>query len=185
MNEIIREYTFRSLMVQRNIFLSLTFGLLLLVLVFSVLVFKRTERVIIVPATVEKEFWVEGEMVSPSYLEQMGCFLGDLLLTRSSHSSDMQLAILMRHVDPAFSVALQPKLQAELEKLQKDNASYIFFKTNVLVEPHTTSVVLKGDRTLFLGDKILSRAKESYRLGFSNFGGRLLLSSVERIESDT
>lgn len=181
MNEIIREHTLRSLTVQRNVFVSLVFCLVFLAMILCILLFKKTEKVIVVPATIEKEFWVEGSRVSPSYLEQMGCFIGDLLLTRSPASADIQLTILMRQVDPSFAPRLGEKLSKELAKLKKDKASYVFFKTNVVVNPESLSVVLEGDRTLFLGDKVLSNARESYRLGFSNFGGRLQLASLERV----
>jgi type IV conjugative transfer system protein TraE len=110
----------------------------------------------------------------------MGCFVGYLLLTRASSSADMQLTILMRHTDPSFAPILSRKLSSELEKLTKDNASYVFFRTKVTVEPHEQSVLLDGERTLLLGDKVLSKTMERYRLRFSNYGGQLLLSAVER-----
>jgi conjugal transfer pilus assembly protein TraE len=182
MNEIIREHTLRALTVQRNVFLAIVFFLIILTLVLSFLLFIKSERTIVVPAVVEKEFWVEGSSVSPSYLEQMGCFLGDLLLTRSPASADMQLTILMRQTAPVFSHLLSIKLSEELVKLKKDNASYVFFKTNVIVDPQKQTVTLEGDRSLFLGDKVLSTEHECYRLCFVNFGGRLLLSSIERKE---
>jgi conjugal transfer pilus assembly protein TraE len=179
-NEVIREHTLRALKVQRNIFLAMMFFLLLLCLLLSLLIFRKAERIVVIPAVVEKEFWVEGSSVSPSYLEQMACFVGELLLTRSPASSNTQLAILMRHTDPAFSPLLKEKLAAELAKLAKDNASYVFFRTQVTVDPEHLSVALQGDRALLLGDKILSTVKESYRLGFKNWGGRLLLASIEK-----
>lgn len=182
MNEIIRENTIRSLTVQRNMFLAITFFLLILIFIMTCLLFKKTERVVVVPAVIEKEFWVEGTSVSPSYLEQIGCFVGDLLLTRSPSSADMQLTILMRQIAPNFAPLLTSKLAAELIKLKKDNASYVFFRTKVITDPANQSVILEGDRVLFLGDKILSTTKESYRLGFIHFGGRLLLASIERNE---
>ena len=184
MNEIMRESTLRALTVQRNVFLSLAFCLVFLTVLLSLLLFRKTERVIVVPATIEKEFWVEGANVSPSYLEQMGCFVGDLLLTRSPSSADMQLTILMRQVDPHFAPHLREKLSKELAKLRKDKASYVFFKINVVVNPDNLSVTLEGDRTLFLGDKVLSNVRESYRLGFANNGGRLQLASLERVEEN-
>lgn len=184
MNEIIREHTLRGLTVQRNVFLALVFFLVVLAIALACLLFSKTERVIVIPAVVDKEFWVEGINVSPSYLEQIGCFIGDLLLTRSPASADMQLTLLMRQVDPSFAPRLSEKLSKELEKLKKDRASYVFFRTKVVVNPENQSVLLEGERTLILGDKVLSKARESYRLGFSNVGGQLLLSSLERGEEN-
>lgn len=184
MNEIIRENTLRALTVQRNVFLAIVFILLLLSVILSMLLFGKAERVIVIPAVLEKEFWIEGTNVSPAYLEQIGCFVGDLLLTRSPASADMQLNILMRQTAPEFSAILSSKLSAELAKLKKDNTSYVFFRTKVIVDPAKQCVILEGDRTLLLRDKVLSNTHESYRLGFANSGGRLLLASIERIEEN-
>lgn len=182
MIEMVRENTLRSLTVQRNIFLVIVFVLLAALLTLNVFLFWRTERVIVIPANLEKEFWVDGNNVSPSYLEQMGCFVGDLLLTRSPSSADTQLTILLRQTDPAFVPILSNKLASELAKLKRDKASYVFFRTKVLVDPKNNQVTLEGDRTLLLGDKVLSNTHESYRIGFRNFGGKLLLNSIERID---
>lgn len=172
----------RALTVQRNISLAVVFFLLFLTSSLTLLLFKKTERVIVIPAVVEKEFWIDGSSVSPTYLEQIGCFIGDLLLIRSPASADMQLTILMRHTAPEFSINLSSKLAAELIKLKKEHTSYIFFRTGILVEMERTSVVLEGDRSIFLGDKLISKVREKYRLGFKNDNGRLLLASIERIE---
>jgi conjugal transfer pilus assembly protein TraE len=184
MNEIIRDHTLRSLTVQRNSSLAIVFLLLAVTVALSLLLFKKTERVIIVPAILEKEFWVDGLSFSPTYIEQIGCFIGDLLLTRSPASAEMQLTLLMRHTDPSFAGTLGRKLSTELSKLQKDQASYVFFRTKAIVEMESQSLLLEGDRVLFLGDKILSTARERYRLGFNNQQGRLLLASIERVEEN-
>lgn len=185
MNNIIRENTLRGLTVQRNVFITIIFILLTANLLLGILVFKKTERIIVLPAVIEKAFWVEGGGgVSASYLEQMGSFVGDLLLTRSPSSADMQLNILMRQTAPGFAPLLSSRLESELLKLKKDNASYVFFKTKMTVDPQKLSVLLEGDRVLFLGDKVLSTLHEKYTLTFLNFGGRLLLTSIERGDSE-
>ncbi len=183
MNELIRDNTLRSLTLQRNIFLAVLFLLLGLAILLSSLLFQKSERVIIMPPFIEKEFWVEGANVSPSYLEQMGCFIGDLLLTRAPATADMQLTILMRHTAPSFAHVLSQKLSEEVAKLKKDNASYVFFRSKIFVNPQDKTITIDGDRNLIVGDKVLSKLSERYRLGFENLGGRLLLSSIERVEA--
>lgn len=182
MNEIIHEHTLRSLTLQRNIFLMFCLLLLCLALILSSLLFMKSERIIVTPPIIEKEFWVDGVSVSPSYLEQMACFIGDLLLTRSPQSSDFQLSCLLRQTEPAFANMLTHKLSEELTKMKKDNSSYVFFRSQIFLDPQKCSVKLVGERVLFIGDKVLSKSQESYRLGFVNFGGRLLLASVEKEE---
>jgi conjugal transfer pilus assembly protein TraE len=181
MNNIIRDNTVRGLTIQRNVFITLIMFLLVVNLLFGIVFFRKSERIVVIPAVLEKEFWIDGGKVSASYLEQMGSFVGDLLLTRSPASSDMQLGILLRQTAPEFALILSNRLESELTKLKKDNASYVFFKTKVIVDPQKLSVLLEGDRILFLKEQVLSTVHERYLLTFINFGGRLLLSSIERV----
>jgi conjugal transfer pilus assembly protein TraE len=182
MNNLMRESTIRGLTVQRNVFIVVVIIVLLTNLLLGILLFRKTERVVVLPAVVEKEFWIEGGSISASYLEQMGSFVGDLLLTRSPSSADLQLSILMRQTAPSFIPLLSKRLESELLKLKKDDASYVFFKTKIVVDPQKLTVLLEGERKLFLKEQVLSTAQERYLLSFIHFGGRLLLTSVERLE---
>jgi hypothetical protein len=78
---------------------------------------------------------------------------------------------------------LSQKLSEEVAKLKKDNASYVFFRSKIFVNPQEKTITIDGERNLIVGDKVLSKLSERYRLGFENLGGRLLLSSVERVEA--
>lgn len=182
MNEVIKEYSIRSLVLQRNFCLGLIVCLLALLFSQAYLLITKSERVIVVPSTLEKEIWIEGKNVSPSYLEQMGCFIADLLLTRSATTYEHQLTVLLRHTDPRFAPLLISKLDEELTKLKKDNASYTFFREQALTDPYNQTVTIKGERSLILGDKILTKQHETYQLGFSNTDGHLRLVSIKRDE---
>lgn len=173
--------TFHSLRNQRNFAVVLICILsLCLVLSCSYLFFKN-ERIVIVPAIVEKEFWVDSNHISPTYLEQFGCFLGQLLLTKSSYTAEAQKKVLLRHVDPLYSSALLERLEKEQVILAKGNSSYAFFISGIEVSPETKSVLLKGNRIFSIAGKTLSEEKESYVLGFSYKDSRLLINRLEYI----
>ena len=55
---------------QRNMLLGLTGVLLLILIILSACLFLRSERVIVLPPEVRREFWVEGNRFSPEYLEE-------------------------------------------------------------------------------------------------------------------
>jgi hypothetical protein len=55
MNSIIRESTITGLTVKRNIFITMGLILLLTNLLFGIIFFKKTERIVVVPAVLKKE----------------------------------------------------------------------------------------------------------------------------------
>lgn len=181
MKSSVFEGNLNSILNQRNFLLILSCILSFSLMLTSTFLFFREERVVVVPAVVEKEFWVDANTVSATYLEQFGSFLGQLLLTKSSYSADVQKKILLRHVDPIYSSVLLERLEKEQENLSKGNGSYVFFITGIEVILEKQGVLLKGNRVFNVGNKVLSEEKECYFLGFSYKDGRLLLNRVEYI----
>ena len=171
-----------TLTFQRNIFLALTFILTLSLLVLSIFIFQKSERIIITPPTIDKEFWVESNSVSPTYLEQFGYFFGQLMLTKSPQSAAPQRTVLLRHVDPSFYGDVNKKLVEEEKKLIKQQAAYVFFPSDIRVDMSNLQVLLTGDRTFYVSGKPVSTSRENYKLSFIYAGGRLLLKEISREE---
>jgi conjugal transfer pilus assembly protein TraE len=148
-------------------------------IVTSSFLFFKSERVIVVPPMVEKEFWVDGKGISPSYLEQMGQFLGQLLLGKSYHSAASQRSVLLHHTEASFTGPLRKKLIEEEEFLKKQNASYVFYPTEMKIDPVELKVLLRGDRVFFVSGNQISSEREGYILSFSYTGSRLVLTGIE------
>lgn len=182
MNSEIHKHSLRNLIFQRNAFLALAGMLSIALAVISSFLFMKSERIVIVPPVVEKEFWIDSRGVSATYLEQFGYFLGELLLSKSAQSASIQRTILMRHTDPSFSTHLQKKLVEEEQKLDKERASYVFYPTGIYTDIGSKEVILTGDRMTFVSGKAVSTAVESYLLSFIFQGSRLLLSGVTETE---
>lgn len=180
-----REFSEKSseyLLFQRNIFAAISILLAVSLVLLSTFLFLKRERIIVVPPLVEKEFWIDGNNVSPTYFEQFGYFLGQLLLGKSSHSAPSQRNLLLRHTDPSFVGTLKQKLMEEEEMLHKQNASYTFFPISTHVNPEKKEVLIEGDRVLFVGGKQVSLEREGYILSFNFSGSRLLLSGITSSE---
>ena len=182
MNATLLKSETASLRFQRNAllaFAALLAGSLLLSL--SLLLFKQ-ERIVVAPPVVEKEFWVSSSAVSSTYLEQFGLFLSKLLFEKTPASSKAQREALLRHTDPSFAAALGAKLLKEEKALSKQNASYVFFPEEVVVNPSKKSVSILGERIAYILEKPVSKEKERYILTFKQAGSRLLLSSLEKAD---
>lgn len=178
MSRAFLERNVKFLLFQRNIFITLVFLLGLIALVLSVFLFFKRDRIVIVPPVIEKEFWVDAKHVSPTYLEQFGYFLGQLFLTKSSHSAASQRSIILRHTDPSYAGVLKQRLIEEEEILKKQSMSYVFYPFEIKVSPEQMSLLLIGDRLVFVGGKEVSKEREGYLLHFNYTGSRLLLTEI-------
>lgn len=178
MSHLFLEKNIKFLLFQRNVFVALTFLLVVIVLVLSTFLFFKHERVVIVPPVVEKEFWVDAKHISSTYLEQFGYFLGQLLLAKSSQSAASQRSIVLRHTDPSYVGILRQRLIEEEEVLKKQSTSYVFYPIEIKVNLEQMSLLLTGDRLVFIGGKEVSKEREGYILRFNYIGSRLLLKEI-------
>ena len=178
MTYLFLEKSVKFLLFQRNVFMAFSFILALIVLVLSAFLFFKHERVVIVPPVIEKEFWVDAKHVSPTYLEQFGYFLGQLFLAKSSQSAASQRSIILRHTDPSYAGILRQRLIEEEEVLKKQSTSYVFYPVEIKVNPEQMSLLLTGDRLVFMGGKEVSKEREGYILRFNYTGSRLLLKEI-------
>ncbi len=183
MNQDFYQHNIRLLIYQRNACLAFAVLSSLSLLMLTIFIFWKNERIIVTPAVVEKEFWVESTSVSATYLEQMGLFLAKLALEKSALSAQVQRTILLRHTDPSYAGALNKKLQEEEQLLAKQNASYVFFPVDVHVDMNRKEVLLIGDRTIYVAGKPVSNEREGYVMSFIASGSRLLLKEITAKEN--
>ncbi|MBB63438.1 MAG: type IV conjugative transfer system protein TraE [Waddliaceae bacterium] len=183
MNELMMERDLNNLRKQRNALTAICTVLSLSVILQGVFLFKKQDRVVIVPPVVNQSFWVDNQHISVSYLEQMGVFLGELLLSKSYHSSLKQREILLKHASPGFATSFRKKLLEEEAKLKNQNSSYVFHPESVRVNQNKRLVLLEGNREVYVNGKRISTQKETYVLHFSYLGGRLLLDGVSQGEN--
>lgn len=182
MNGELYKQSMRQLVYQRNISFIFSIASSVSVILLSILLFWKSERVVVAPPFIHNEFWVESKHVSVTYLEQMGVFLGNLLLSKSSGSAPAQRDVLLRHTAPSYYSQLKKKLDQEAQKLIAENASYVFFPVTIEVHPDRKELVLTGDRKTYVGEKIISTSRESYILSFTIEGARVLLTGVRTLE---
>ncbi len=184
MNRGYFEVSYQQAVNQRNWLALLSLILSLVLLVISAFLFFKTERVIIVPPHIEKELWVDGNSVSPTYLEQFGSFTSQLLFTKSASSAANQRSIILRHTDSGYSPSLRHKLIEEEALLKKQNASYVFYPVEITVNPEKMEVLITGDHKYFVGDKQVSSDKAVYLLSFTYNGSGLFLNEVTAKNKD-
>lgn len=178
MNHGFYEASYKQAITQRNLFATLSFLLAISLIVISSLLFFKRERVIISPPHIQKEYWVDENAVSPTYIEQFSSFMSQLLLSKSVNSAPHQRNVILRHTDAKFTSELRQKLIREEEMLKKQNASYVFYPVEISVNSETMESLISGDRVYFVNEKQISSERESYLLKFVYTGTGLFLNSI-------
>ena len=138
MNRLFEQTRIAYLVSQRNILAGLSSVLLGIVLLQSIFLFFRHERIIVSPPELHQSYWVEGNRFSESYLEEMAVFFAHLLLDVSSDSLLYQGEVILRHVDAESYSRIRTKLFADAAQLKKENATSRFQPKNICLCKATT-----------------------------------------------
>ena len=148
----------------------------LILATFAVRVSGR-ERIVVVPPSVHKTFWVEADRVSPEYLEEMGYFLMQLILNVTPQSVDHQAKVLLQYAAPAAFGELRTALLAAAERLKRDGAATVFSAQDVIVDERALKVGIRGQLTTFVSDRRVSDLAKGYAIEFQYSAGRLFLKA--------
>lgn len=170
--------------VQRDALAALSLILLLIVLLQTVLLFLKKERVIVSPLDAKQSYWVEGNQFSPSYLEEMTLFFCHLLLDITESNILPQGEVLLRHISPKSYGAFKIKLLEDEKRLKKEQLSLHFTPQDMQLFPDSLTIEVTGDLISYVSREKISQNRETYRLTFEQRRGRLFLQSFKLIKSD-
>jgi len=147
------------------------------VLAVFTLRFAGHQRIVVVPPTIHKTFWVESDRVSGEYLEEMGYFLMQLTLNVTPQSVDHQAKVLLQYAAPAVYGELKMALLAAAERLKRDGASTVFSPQDLIVDERTQRVGVRGQLTTFISDRRVAEVLKGYAIELQYSGGRVFLKS--------
>ena len=135
------------------------------------------ERVVLVPPTINKTFWVDAERVSAEYLQQMAYFLLQLTLDVTPQSVDHQASVLLQYAAPASFGELRAAMAATADRLKRDGASTLFSTRDLVVDEATQRVGVRDQLTTFVSDRRVSEVSKAYAIELQYAGGRVFLKA--------
>ena len=135
------------------------------------------ERLVMVPPTIHKTFWVESDRVSSEYLEQMGYFLMQLTLNVTPQNIDHQSTLLLQYAAPSAYGELRTALLNAAERLKRDGAATVFSAQDLTVDERSLRVGVRGQLTTFISDRRVSQVAKGYAIEFQYSGGRIFLKA--------
>jgi len=149
----------------RSVTLLLGISLVITTLMLSV----KSQRILLVPPQITKEFWIERDRVSPEYMEQMGVFIATLVGNLSPGNAEFNINMLIKHyLDPARN---NPEVVRELlgqaAYIKKNNITQAFFPSSIsIVDSANMKVRVEGSSIMNVGTARVSGEKVSYLIRF-------------------
>ena len=160
--------------------ISLILNMLLVLVIFLLI---GHERIVIVPPTIEKPFWVTSSKVSPEYLSEMSMFFTNLRLNVTTSSAATQGELLLRFIAPKNYNEIKAELLNEAENLKKNHITTAFFPINVDVDTKKLVARVTGDLQSTVGDSHLPSERVTYKITYTYNGGRLFVAAFEEAKS--
>lgn len=186
MKSLLQKSRIQHLVQNRNGYLTLAVGSMILniLLVFVIFCMIGSERIILIPPTISKTFWVERSQVSPEYLSEMSLFLSGIRFNMTPSNALIQREIFLRYVDPSHYENLKSSLLDEEEHLKKEHISVAFYTNDVRVDSIKLVAKITGDLQYTIGDTLLPMQHAIYQLKFTYNNGRLLLKTFEEVKAN-
>lgn len=181
-NQAAKELEFRTGISRTLWFLltaSLATNMLLAIMAMSN---KNTHRETLVPPSINKTFWVDGDKVSPEYLEQMGKFVLDLALNNTPLNCDTNRVALLKYVGSGSYGPINAQLSANCTLIMQNRLSNFFSVSNVIVKESERAVIYTGSMTRWLNDRRLPQRSGAYRLKFGYSGGRVYVQDLLEVD---
>lgn len=180
MRKEIHNLNLQHLSFQRNAFLTISFLLTVCVVVLTIMLSMKEEKIVFIPHSLSEKAWVKGNKVSESFLKQQSLVVSMLFLSKTPSSSLEQAKSLLEITAPSLYGDLKIRLNEEIHLLRDQGASYVFVPSNILVNESSMFVDVIGERSTYISGKLINTNKEKYRYKFSFNGQKLLLSGIQR-----
>jgi conjugal transfer pilus assembly protein TraE len=183
MRHAIQKSLLMHLITRRNAFLSIAIISLFtnLILVIAFITCLGKERIILVPPTIEKSFWVENNLVSAEYLSEMSHFFIGLRFNVSPSTAETQREMLLRYVDPSIYEALKTQMLSDAVHINKEHISSVFYPVDIKVQANELKTTLIGDFVSTIGTTTLPAQRVAYEITYGYHEGRLWIKTFNEV----
>lgn len=168
---------------ERNGYLFLCIGLILLSAILSLIIafLIGREKIILVPPSINKTFWVSSNAVSPEYLQEMASFFAFLRFNVTPANASTQREMLLNYVEPSLYNDFNAALIKEADTLNNEHMTLSFYPIETKVDSKNLRVLITGDLVSTIGDITLTPKRMHYLLSFRYTEGRLWVSAFSEV----
>lgn len=169
---------------QRNILSSSTALLAIICLGLVAFVCVSREKIIIVPARIEKSFWMQGSEFSPNYIEQMALYYLSFLLNKHRSNIRYNHEFVLRFAASSYYGELKKRLFKESKRLEEENLATTFYPKKTSVDPKSLVCEVTGLFQGRVGSAKVMEEEVTFILQFTLEGGIPMISQFKRKGED-
>ena len=182
MKNTLIEEKLKKLVLQRNSLIIPLVALSIGIVVLSIALQSKKERVIILP-TKGATLWLEKTNCSSSYLETFGLYLSSLLFTKDAISAPLKIEEALSYAHPSKKRALQKHLEEEFSQMQQTQTSFSFETKKYLADAAKKTFILEGTQKTYYpkGEGVeIEETNLRYHLIFKMEEGQLKLMNIKK-----
>lgn len=154
-------------------------NLLLIVFMFQL---KTAEKTIVTPPNFDRPFWVQGNEVSPEYIEQMTEYFSQQVLTYTKKNALYRFENVLHFVTPSAYAAMDAKLKTEARRIERNDISSVFYPMGISIDRMTA--VIQGEVVGMIGTRVVSRKTKYFRWEYAYRSGQFSILSFKEVAKD-
>lgn len=169
---------------QRNFFLGLTIGLIVIICLLMSYLLGQEKKIVVIPAGFNKEIHLSDRNITTSYLEEMSHFFANNLLDLTPDNFPYRKQIILKYVAPKSIQALNKQLNEEELRYKEYNLKTSFVPTEFVVHQKQLLVIVSGILTSHFGQSGQKIENIKFAIKYQNNNGILLLEKFGITEQE-
>lgn len=167
-----------------NVWMIFSFILLLGDLLLAGYIFKTdtSEKTIVTPPRTTKPFTIKGNKVSPQYIEEMGRYFSQLLLTYHKKNAKSQFNDVLYYVDPSIYSEMETKFSLDVDRISRNDISSVFYLMKIHIKENVA--IIEGQLKGFIGSQMINDNLKTYEMKFQ-YNGKLMITGWNELKKDS
>ena len=177
-NALKTEKKVRSWAIKGDKILLLSLVLLCLILATTNLVKKDVIRTHLVPPDIPKAMWVEQDVASDTYYQQMAMFIQQLIFNVTPSSVEFNAGVLKQYVCAGNYAVFDARVRESALRMKREGATTLFSPRLVTVDRVAKLVYSSGESSTFVQDRRTALTQNTYAAQFEMANGRFCLKDL-------
>lgn len=173
--------SFKVIVKQRNIAVTICILLILTNLLLTILILTSKKEVVIVPNILDQEMSITNGKMSNTYIEALTRDVINLMLDVSPSNVEYSSKAILKITHPIFYGKLKTALNSRAKDIINRKISTYFSGQSIVIDEDKSNVVVIGKLSTFLGKEEVLVEEKRYAISFKYEGYRPLIINFEEV----
>jgi conjugal transfer pilus assembly protein TraE len=137
-----------------------------------------TQRTVFMPpVTLTKEFWIEGNAVSKTYLDMVIGHIAETMLNLTPENAEKSMSSVLPLVKPSFYQEYKKQIAKQAAYLVENTITQTFYLQNIDYSRNGVADV-QGILSSIVGDKVISTKQIHFKVTYHVSGGKFEVLNI-------